>query len=123
MITAVRSVPEMTVCEESRPFAVHRNICNFCVVWLRLRAKVLGRLGRRPHPRVSTLSCPSLDIYGPGSSAGPGLYNALGRALVFPLLPGAALFVAAYTDNRELQFFASPRSYAAGRFLCTPRPR
>src|SRR5919112_2476708 len=42
-----------------------------------LRAKVLGRLGRRPHPRASALSCPSLDIYGPGSlpcdSPGPRL--------------------------------------------------
>src|ERR671910_663245 len=34
------------------------------MVWL--RAKVLGRLGRRPHPRASALSCPSLAIYGPG---------------------------------------------------------
>src|SRR5215203_6868647 len=33
---------------------------------VRLRAKVLGRLGRRPHPRASALSCPSLAIYGPG---------------------------------------------------------
>ncbi len=32
-----------------------------------LRAKVLGRLGRKPspHPRASALSCPSLDIYRP----------------------------------------------------------
>src|SRR5215204_5630 len=41
------------------------------MVWLRggLRAKVLGRLGRKlsPHPRASALSCPSSAIYGPGS--------------------------------------------------------
>src|SRR5215212_12232857 len=33
-----------------------------------LRAKVLGRLGRRPHPRASALSCPSLAVGGPGKS-------------------------------------------------------
>src|SRR5688500_8929990 len=32
-----------------------------------LRAKVLGRLGRRPHPRACALSCPSLAVGGPGS--------------------------------------------------------
>jgi hypothetical protein len=34
-----------------------------------LRAKVLGRLGRKPspHPRACALSCPSSAIYGPGS--------------------------------------------------------
>src|SRR5215204_6599224 len=41
------------------------------MVWLRggLRAKVLGRLGRKlfPHPRACALSCPLLAIYGPGS--------------------------------------------------------
>src|SRR5215216_970445 len=31
-----------------------------------LRAKVLGRLGRRPHPRAPVLSCPSLAVGGPG---------------------------------------------------------
>src|SRR5215210_2894375 len=33
-----------------------------------LRAKVLGRLGRKPspHPRACALSCPSPAIYGPG---------------------------------------------------------
>ena len=38
------------------------------MVWV--RAKVLGRLGRKPspHPRACALSCPSLAVYyGPGS--------------------------------------------------------
>ncbi len=49
-----------------RPFVVERNICHFCGM-VGLRAKVLGRLGRKPspHPRASALSCPSLDIYRP----------------------------------------------------------
>ena len=34
---------------------------------VRVRAKVFEvGWGGVPHPRVSTLSCPSLDIYGPG---------------------------------------------------------
>src|SRR5215213_2840095 len=47
----------------------------FCgMVGLRggLRAKVLGRLGRKlsPHPRACALSCPSSAIYGPGYPSG-----------------------------------------------------
>src|SRR5918997_6255778 len=51
---------------------------------VRLRAMVLGRLGRKPspHPRAHALSCPPPAIYGPGlrdtlpgprCAAGPGL--------------------------------------------------
>ena len=83
----------------------------------------VGADGELPIQERVLYPAPRSPFTGRGPVRGPGLYNALGRALVFLLLPGAALFVAAYTDNRELQFFASPQSYAAGRFLCTPRPR
>src|SRR5215203_7236417 len=33
---------------------------------VRLASEVLGRLGRRPHPRAPALSCPSLAVGGPG---------------------------------------------------------
>src|SRR5918992_1286146 len=62
-----------------------------------LRAMVLGRLGCRPHPRASALSCPS-PFAGRGShtsQAGygaPALYNAciVGRVVLPPWLHNAA---------------------------------
>src|SRR5918999_4203183 len=62
-----------------------------------LQAMVLGRLGCRPHPRASALSCPS-PFAGRGShtsQAGygaPALYNAciVGRVVLPPWLHNAA---------------------------------
>jgi hypothetical protein len=53
-----------------------------------LRAKVLGRLGRKPspHPRACALSCPSLAVYRAGAF-GLRPYNAcvVGRVVLCPL--------------------------------------
>jgi hypothetical protein len=50
------------------PLSQLETFVTFCgMVWV--RAKVLGRLGRKPspHPGACALSCPSLAVYGPGS--------------------------------------------------------
>ena len=50
------------------PLSQIETFVTFCgMVWV--RAKVLGRLGRKPspHPGACALSCPSLAVYGPGS--------------------------------------------------------
>jgi hypothetical protein len=55
------------------------------MVWV--RAKVLGQMGwtTSPYLRAGALSCPSLVIYGPGSSGGSGLYTVHGRAFLTSL--------------------------------------
>jgi hypothetical protein len=66
-----RSVPDMGVSEESRPFVIDRNISHFFwyggVAGEGLRRSV-GVEPPSPHPRASALSCPSLDVGGPGES-------------------------------------------------------
>src|SRR5215210_3029633 len=58
-----------------------------------VRAKVLGRLGRKPspHPGACALSYPSRGFYRPGSYGAPAFILPVGRALpTSPNLLGAA---------------------------------
>jgi hypothetical protein len=123
------------------------------MVWV--RAKVLGQMGwtTSPYLRAGALSCPSLAIYGPGSSGGSGLYTVHGRAFLTSLgrpslcapealrgtlgsanmsVPGGhippcsahrLLSKGRSSQVTGLRPFALPRSYAAGCFLCTLRAR
>ena len=137
-----------------RPFAQIETFVTLCgMVWV--RAKVLGQMGwtTSPYLRAGALSCPSLAIYGPGSSGGSGLYTVHGRAFLTSLgrpslcapealrgtlgsanmsVPGGhippcsahrLLSKGRSSQVTGLRPFAWPRSYAAGCFLCTLRAR